>query len=378
MTAPDDHFDYPLFQAFPSLLHALPRVALGSWPTPVTALPHFAHSHGLTTLHVKREDQSHALCGGNKVRGLELLLADAIARGAKTLVTMGATGSHHVCRTAWHAAKLGLRTVALLVPQPSAEYARRNLLCAVKVGAELFPVSYVAVAPALIREMLRPRNWQASHPPYFIPPGGTSPRSCIGHVNAMFELRDQINAGILHEPDCLFAPLGSLGTAAGLLLGARLAGFKTRVVGVAVSYRWYCTAGRCVRMALRCLRFMRRFDSSIPEVDLGAGDLDIVHSALGEGYALFTERSIALARALHHLDGIPLDGTYTAKAFAGMMDYILAHRLATRRHLFWQTYQPLSPALCDQTAVLRLSPALRRFVEDAVQPLDEMLYYPRE
>lgn len=378
MTAPARHSEYPLDRAFPELTEALPRVALGAWPTPVTASPHFASAHGLSSLHVKREDQSHPQCGGNKVRGLELLLADAKAHGAKTLITMGATGSHHVCRTAWHAAQLDLRTVALLVPQPSAEYARRNLLCAVKVGAELFPVSYVGVAPAMIRELLRPRNWQAAQPPYFIPPGGTSPRSCIGHVNAMFELRDQIHDGLLPEPDCLFAPMGSLGTAAGLLLGARLAGLKTRVVGVAVSYRWYCTAGRCARLALRCLRFMRRFDSSIPEVDLGAGDLDIVHSALGEGYAQFSERSVALARELHHLDGIPLDGTYSAKALAGMMDYILAHRLATRRHLFWQTYQPLSPALCDETAGLRLSPALRRFVEDAVQPLDEMLYYPRE
>lgn len=378
MTSPDDHFEYPLIRAFPSLAHALPRVALGSWPTPVTASPHFAAAHDLSELHVKREDQSHSLCGGNKVRGLELLLADASSRGANTLVTMGAAGSHHVCRTAWHAAQLGIRTVAVLVPQATAEYARRNLVCAASVGAELIPASYVAVAPALIREMLRPRNWHSAKPPYFIPPGGTSPRSCIGHVNAMFELRDQIHAGLLPEPDCLFVPMGSLGTAAGLLLGARLARLKTRVVGVAVSYRWYCTAGRCARMAMRCLRFMRRFDSSIPEVDLGASDLDIVHSALGDGYAQFTERSVALARDLHHLDGIPLDGTYSAKALAGMMDYILAHRLAPRRHLFWQTYQPLRPSLCDASAADRLPPALRQFVDAAVQPLDELLHYPCE
>lgn len=378
MTRPDRHPDFPLFRTFPALADALPRVALGSWPTPVTASPHFAAAHGLTALHVKREDQSHSLCGGNKVRGLELLLADATSRGARTLITMGAAGSHHVCRTAWHAAQLGIRTVAMLVPQAGAEYARRNLVCAASVGAELIPVSYGVVVPALIREMLRPRNWHGAQPPYFIPPGGTCPRSCIGHVNAMFELRDQIDAGVLHEPEFLYVPMGSLGTAAGLLLGARLAELKTRVVGVAVSYHWYCTAGRCARMAMRCLRFMRRFDSSIPEVDLDAGHLDIVHSALGEGYAQFTERSVALARELHHLDGIPLDGTYSAKALAGMMDFILTHRLAPRRHLFWQTYQPLRPSLCDASAVDRLPAALRQFADAAVQPLDELLHYPCE
>lgn len=378
MTAPVRHSDYPLDRAFPALAEALPRVALGTWPTPVTTSPHFAAAHGLTALHVKREDLSHASCGGNKVRGLELLLADASSRGATTLITMGAAGSHHVCRTAWHAAQLGIQTIAMLVPQTHAEYARRNLLCAASIGAKLVQVSYIGVAPALLRELLRPRNWHATQPPYFIPPGGTSPRSCIGHVNAMFELRDQIDAGVLPEPHYLYVPMGSLGTAAGLLLGARLAGLRTQIVGVAVSYHWYCTAGRCVRMAMRCLRFMRRYDSSIPEVDLDAGDIAIVRSALGDGYSQFTEQSIALASELYRLEGVSLDGTYTAKALVGMMDYIRVHRLAAQRHLFWQTYQPLSPALCDETAVVRLSPALRRFVEETVQPLDEMLFYPRE
>ncbi|QDV91341.1 D-cysteine desulfhydrase [Phycisphaerae bacterium RAS2] len=378
MTTPARHSEYPLDRAFPALAEALPRVALGAWPTPVTASPQFANAHGLSSLHVKREDQSHPQCGGNKVRGLELLLGDAVSRGANTIITMGAAGSHHVCRTAWHAAQLGLRTVAALVPQAEAEYARRNLLCAASVGAELKLVTYVGVAPTLICEMLRPRNWHGAEPPYFIPPGGTSPRSCVGHVNAMFELRDQIDAGVLPEPDFLYVPMGSLGTAAGLLLGARLAGLKTRIIGVAVSYKWYCTAGRCVRMAMRCLRFMRRFNSSIPEVDLGTGDVEIVHSVLGEGYAQFTEKSVALAGELHRLDGVGLDGTYTAKALAGMMDFIREHDLATRRNLFWHTYHPLPPSMCAPGARNSLPPALAQYVEAEVQPLDKQLHYPRE
>ncbi len=378
MTAHDKHPAYLLFRAYPALAQALPRVAIGAWPTPVTASPHFARAHGLTALHVKREDQSHPRCGGNKVRGLELLLGDALSRSANTIITMGAAGSHHVCRSAWHAAQLGLRTVAALVPQASAEYARRNLLCAASVGAELKLVSYLGVAPTLIHEMLRPRNWNGMQPPYFIPPGGTSPRSCVGHVNAMFELRDQIVAGVLPEPDFLYVPMGSLGTAAGLLLGARLTGLKTRIIGVAVSYNWYCTAGRCVRMATRCLRFMRRFDSSIPEVDLGAGDVHIVRSALGEGYAQFTGRSVAQASELHRLDGMALDGTYTAKALAGMMDFIREHDLASRRNLFWHTYHPLPQSMCAPGAKHNLQPALTQYVEADVQPLDERLHYPRE
>ncbi|MCH7812762.1 MAG: pyridoxal-phosphate dependent enzyme, partial [Planctomycetes bacterium] len=101
----------PLFQAYPRLGEAVPWLALGDWPTPVTEARHFAAAKGLKAFYIKREDLSHPECGGNKVRGLEFILAEARRRGAGTILTLGAAGSHHVSRTAWHARRLGLGTV---------------------------------------------------------------------------------------------------------------------------------------------------------------------------------------------------------------------------------------------------------------------------
>ena len=72
----------PLFEAYPRLADALPRIAIGHWPTPIEQAERFAAEHDIERLFVKREDLSHPRAGGNKVRGLEFLLADARAREA--------------------------------------------------------------------------------------------------------------------------------------------------------------------------------------------------------------------------------------------------------------------------------------------------------
>src|SRR5262249_46301645 len=148
--------------------------------------------------------------------------------------------------------------------------------------------------------------------PYFIVPGGTSPMACLGHVNAAFELRRQIENGELPEPEFLFVPLGSLGTAAGRLLGCRLAGLRTRIVGVVTSYRWYATAKRVTGLANKTHALMKRSAASVPDARIAETDIDVVRGALGSAYAEFTPESVAMARQLMDCEPVPLAGTYSA------------------------------------------------------------------
>jgi D-cysteine desulfhydrase len=353
----------PILERWPTLGEAVPHLPIGQWPTPISPAANFSTLHQLDSFFIKHEDQSHPLAGGNKVRGLEFILAHAKSLKARTIVTLGAAGSYHVCRTAFHAHALGIRTVAVMLPQPPAEYVCQNLALGHSLGVGYVPATFISAGPRLIGEMLRPRNWCGSRPPYYVPPGGSSSRACIGHVNAALELKAQISEGRLPEPDYLYVAMGSIGTAAGLLLGCRLAGLRTRVVGVAVSYPWYCTASRCARMARRILRFMRRYDSSVPELDFDGSDMDVVRSALGPGYALFTDESQTLARQLHDADGVALDGTYTAKTLHGAMEYIRVIGLQAHNHLFWNSYQPTRADTIDIAD--RMVPAFRHyFTED--------------
>lgn len=365
---------FPLFERFPRLGELVPRLPLGDWPTPVTPAARFARACGLKALYLKREDLSHPQCGGNKVRGLEFLLAEAQRHGAQRLVTIGAAGSHHVCRTAWHARRLGMTTEAIVVHQPPAEYVRRNIAAALAAGTRYLPATYATIGPKLAVRIILAKiapllSAARSHPnsagprTVYVPSGGTSPPACLGHVNAVLELKRQIESGELPEPDYLYCALGSLGTMAGLAAGCRIVGLRTRLVGVVVSFRWYCTAGRWARLANRTLRLMRSLDLCVPEVRVGAGELTAVGSALGPGYGRATQASQSVAQRFQEYEGLRLDRTYTAKAMDGALQFIRANRLEDRIHLLWYTFHEMPAAEGFDAATLPRF--LRRYEQKA-------------
>ena len=361
----------PLFDAYPGLREAIAWVSIGEWPTPVQHARNFGRRVGLPNIYVKREDMSHPECGGNKTRGLEFLLAEAQRRGTRTIVTFSSVGSHHICRTAWHAARLDIRTVAIVMNQPNAQYVRSHLLWGLRAGARYIPANFATVLPKGLYELLRLRNREGGHMPLLIPPGGTSPMACLGHVNAAFELAQQVRSGQLPEPDFLYVPLGSLGTAAGLALGCKLAGLRTRVIGVVVSYRWYCTAGRVARLARRTRDFMWRADHRVPDVQVRASDLSVVSTALGSGYAWFTREAAEWSCIFRDEEGLCIDGTYGGKALDGALRFIRQLQVSDHVHLFWHTYHPLPYDDCPASLLSTLDRRLRRYFEDPVQPLDD-------
>ncbi|MEI9948891.1 MAG: pyridoxal-phosphate dependent enzyme [Pseudomonadota bacterium] len=168
-------------------------MALGAFPTPVESLQAVARELGAggSEVWIKRDDVSSAAYGGgNKVRTLELLLAQALARGHTSVFATGAFGSNHALATALHAPRVGLAASALLFPQPVSEAAFLNLRALAHSGASLFALPHWSAFP-LGMAWLRFRRGPA---PYVMVPGGATPLGALGYVSAGLELGRQIAA----------------------------------------------------------------------------------------------------------------------------------------------------------------------------------------
>jgi len=312
-----------LFHAFPALAPRLCRVPLGEFPTPVERLP-------ALDVWVKRDDRSGAPYGGNKVRKLEFLLADAIARGARRIVTLCAFGSHHLLATTIYGRRAGLEVCGLVWPQPSTEHARDTLLLSAGAGACLHPARNLAVLPFAMAGLgLRHRADRR----VFIPPGGSSPLGALGYVAAALELAEQVRAGALPPPDAIYVPFGSGGTAAGLAVGLRLAKLENaRIFAVRVFDRLFTHAHGLAWLANRTAALIR--GAGGPDAGhFRARDFEVVHDQFGGAYGRETPAARAALAAAASC-GLTLETTYTAKAFAA----VLARPKGSGRILFWNTF----------------------------------------
>ena len=339
MTAPE----LALERLVPELAGRIARIALTTLPTPVQRLERLGRAHRIERLWMKRDDQSCALYGGNKPRKLEFLLADARARGRRSVMTFGGIGTHHGLATTICARAAGLRTILVLLPQPVTESVRRCLSLDHAYGAEMRLARTLpgVVATALLRWA---RGLLRGDRPYIIMTGGTSAIGAIGFVNAACELAEQVHAGDLPEPDAIFVPVGSGGTVAGLMLGLRLAGLRSRVVGVLVTDILPPSARSLARLARATLRRLRRAAPTCPEVAVSEADVTLVNGYLGRGYGDPTPRAEATIKLVADLEGIQLDTTYTAKSMAALLDLARQPAYRDRTLLFWNTYSSVDPA----------------------------------
>lgn len=321
-----------LARSFPAL-SMVPHVPLAQ-TTPVERLDALCEESG-AEVWVKRDDRTATLYGGNKVRKLEFLLGDARQRGAKTLVTAGAWGSHHVLATTLFGTKWGFDVHAVMVPQPLTPHAENNLRCVAGAGATLHPVrNWVATTPtvaALVASLNR-----AEGSAYRVAYGGSSVVGALGFVEAGLELAAQIARGECPEPDAIYVPLGSGGTAAGLAVGLAAAGLTTEVIAVRVTPLIVCNRATVTALVVGILRHLRALEISFPSVRRAAlGQLRIDGSFFGAGYG---ERDPAAERASEWAAkvGLSVDPTYTSKSLAALMRDASGARRG-QRLLFWLT-----------------------------------------
>jgi D-cysteine desulfhydrase len=298
-----------------------PWVSLGGWPTPVQRMSKLEKSLSLPAFYVKRDDVSSEVYGGNKVRKLEFSLADALRRGCSRVMTVGAAGSNHVLATAVHGRRLGLRTTALLFDQPCALYVRRNLLMDHINRVRMVWVPSVPLVPlAWAGEALKVAFLSPGEKLYRLPAGGSSPLGCLGYVNAGLEIAQQVEEGLLPEPDYVVVAMGTHGTAAGLWLGLRMGGLDSRVVGVGVVEKWLCNPYLWARLANRTSALINQLDPEARAPRARPSDLTYIEEQLGAGYASLTPAGRRAVKEVSELEGLKLEGTYTGKAMAAALE----------------------------------------------------------
>ncbi len=328
------------------------RLPIGRYPTPVVHVAPLSNPQ--SDLWIKRDDLTHEVYGGNKVRKLEHILAGALRHGARRLVTLGAAGSHHVLATTCFGGRAGLAVEAVLVPQAPSPHVMDVLRAALALGLRAFPVgSWAAAAPVVAARVAAGAR--------FVTVGGSSVAGSTGYVEAARELAAQVRAGELPEPDVCVVALGSGGTAAGLAAGFEAEGMRTRVVGVCVATPRWLVRATSLLLARACAG---RAGVPPSRATLGAmrSRLRVDTRFLGAGYGLATDAGDEATRLARDAVGLSLDPTYTAKAFASALWHLRARQ--ARHVLYWHTLSsaPMEPLLEGAPPPGALPPGLRRLV----------------
>ncbi|MFZ7125106.1 MAG: D-cysteine desulfhydrase family protein [Desulfobacterales bacterium] len=302
---------------------APPRLELAHCPTPLQRMSRIGRELGVD-LWVKRDDLTGSELSGNKIRKLEYVLADAVDKGADTVLTCGGVQSNHCRATALAAARLGLAcTLLLRVDDPvSPPPLEANSLLDRLSGARIVWVS---------REEYRQRDSifareagfleKAGRRPYIIPEGASNAVGAWGYARAMAELADDIarlnEAG--HKHTTVLHATGSGGTGAGLVMGKLLLGLDVRVAGVNVcdDREYFIRVSGDI-----CREFIDRYHLDIA-FDRER-DLEIIDGYVGAGYAVSRREELELIARVCRTEGIVLDPVYTGKAFYGMVQELAA------------------------------------------------------
>lgn len=300
-------------------LSQLPRVSLGTLPTPLEEAPRLSGALGGPRILFKRDDLTGFALGGNKVRKLEYLLAEVVDQDADVVVTGAGPQSNYLRTAAAAARKLGLDAVLVMHGDPPAEV-QGNYLLDRLAGAEIIFThdedrSSVDRALDEVADDLRRRGRR----PYVIPRGGASPIGSAGYVACTLELETQLLAAGVRA-DHLVCATGACGTQAGLWLGAAWLQAAYRIWGITVS-----------RPREECLTRVRSLATATAEL-LGLAPPPsespiVLEEYLGTGYGIVTAEAVEAIRLVARTEGMFLDPVYTGKAMAGLIDLVRKGRL---------------------------------------------------
>jgi D-cysteine desulfhydrase len=296
---------------------------------------------------MKRDDLISPLYGGNKVRRYEFLLADAKTRGARRIVTAGGIASTQVMATALFGRALGFEVCAVLFDQPVTRFARDAVVGFVGAGAEVVRGGgYAATAWRVLRVMRQGKG------NYLIWPGAANALANLGYIDAILELRGQVERGEAPRPDLIVLPTGSAGTLAALALGCAYVGWATEVVGVRITSAVACnrvTVGTIVRSTDR---FLAARDRRWTRVS-GKVRSRLYGGALGAGYGHPTPEAVEGAAMVERLTGAPGEVTYSGKALAALRTLASTPAYRDKTILLWNTLStPRPPPTAEARARL--------------------------
>lgn len=325
-------------------------LALGAFPTPLDEAPRLAAALGLAALRVKREDLAGPALGGNKIRKLELLLADARAQGCDAVLTTAGQQSN-LCRAlAGVSARLGLHC-ALLLRGAAPNQSTGNLFLDELFGAE---VRFLDVtdpwdprARAALEAFADDLRGRGRRPYVVHLPGHSAALGVEAWAGGAAELDRQFAEAAI-DPDRLVVACGSGLTLAGLALGFRRLGRRCRVTGISVQQPasrlkpWIVEAvGRAIAATSEATRF-------------GLEDFDVVDGFVGAAYGQASPEAVAAVRLAASCEGLVLDPVYTGKAMAGLAACVRDGRVGAGEHVVFLHSGGL-PGLFAQSAAFAAS-----------------------
>jgi len=337
-----------IFKLYPNLKGKVPWIPiLKNVPTPIDRLleleKHLDIENG--AIFIKRDDLNHETYSGNKLRKFEFICADAIKKKKKGMMTFGGIGTNHGLACALVAKEINppLKCDIFLADQPLTWHVQRSLLLFDYFGANLhYAKSYGILAlKGLLFRLFHPKY-------YFMLPGGSSllgkgtPLGTIGFMNALFELKSQIDEGSLPSLDAIFVAGGSTGTAAGLIAGCKVLGLKTKVYVTAVSDELFVNKKAIAKNCNKALIYLQKRDPKFPDIEVEDSDFELISGYLGSEYGIKTKRgqkAVDLVMKLEGYDkGFKLETTYTGKTMAAMLDFLKKSENKSKKVLFWNTY----------------------------------------
>lgn len=313
-----------------AILERYPRFPLACYPTPIEEMPRLSQKYQ-RRMWIKREDTLGPGLGGNKVRKLEFLIAEAQAQNHRKVVTFGGLQSNHARLTAAAANRAGMEC-HLFFFEKRPKQLLGNLVIDRVLGAKMHFVPLGGGGGMSLETSIRlvqwlSRLWVGRN--FFIPVGGHHWLGCLGYVAAAVEIYQQTQERNLENVVVILAA-GSGGTLAGLLAGFHLLEAPVQLLGIDVGKLWKGFPASIARLASEiCYRLGEPYTFESKDVPL------IEERFVGEGYAIPSQAGLYALRTAAELEGLLLDPIYTAKAFAGMLTLIAENELDKEQTLLF-------------------------------------------
>ncbi len=320
------------------LLKGIPRVDIGFFPTPLQKLENMSEKYGLDFL-IKRDDLSGPGFGGNKVRKLEFIIAEALERDCNYVVTYGGFQSNHCRQLTAACKKYGLEPILYLISEKEPEEYRANLHLDKIMDAEINFLGEElddmenAMEKALEEGKKRVSELEENgFKCYDCPPGGFDRNGTLGFLRAFGELVEQLEE-MEDKIDYIVHANGTGGTYTGLMMGKKIIESEVEIIPFSVSSP---SPDFERKVSLMCEKVKEKLGDEVPTIEPEEMKVDTDH--YGPGYDVPYDGSVEATKELARKEGIVLGPAYTAKAMAGLLDYIEKGKIEDDSSiLFWHT-----------------------------------------